>query len=396
MASLRQRKIRDNVEGTKKASSASPRYEQKILNHSRLVKQINNGGEDEEERKFKQFMVQKQMQSSQEMAKSMMRILMMTAGVMITLFIFLSMSGNPDNQNGSSLTKALRILMGMNSKNRAGLPPSAKIVSSTSILKSELEDFVYPSWFRRRASDKKVQYLVPNIAEDEPIRQILHRKMSIKAKVDVDIELFDRDDMRSFLSGDHGQYCQEAIDDSDDTISVNSTHQKNSILEQFQLLGDIGYEDGQKALWVWCTMYSKQAYAFIDLERYEVKLSRNIFHDISSGKVKNLFIGAHGESTEGDGKISHGSILFMPEQGKSDVAKGMLQHLTRKIEPSREGALKLLNESEEKMLSLIESESDLWTPLHVSRQNKKVKRPFLDICIDTNLCYPAMPNPSKK
>ncbi len=392
MASLRQRKIRDNVVGEKKVTSASPSYEPKTTNHSKLVRQINNltDDDDEEERQFKQFMVQKQMHSSQEMAKSMMRTLMMMAGIIIILFTFLSMTENSNNQNASSLTKALRILMGMNNNRRVGLPSSAKLVSSTSILKSDMEDFVYPSWFRRRTSGKKVQYLVPNVAEDEPIRQILHRKLSIKAKVDVDVELFDRYDMHLFLSGDNGQYCQEAMDDSENVLST--------ILEQFQHFGDIGYGDGQKALWVWCMMYSKQAYAFLDLERYEVKLSRNLFHDLSAGKVRNLFIGAHGESIEGDdARINHSSILFMPEQGKSDVAKGMLQYLTRKIGPSKEAALQLLHESEGRMLSLIESESDLWTPLeYVSRQNKKAKRPFLEICMEKNICYSAMPNLSKK
>mmetsp|Transcript_10285 Transcript_10285/g.15539 ORF Transcript_10285/g.15539 Transcript_10285/m.15539 type:complete len:412 (-) Transcript_10285:44-1279(-) len=393
MISLRHRKIQKEWSTTGDVSDKGLR-QKNLSQHQKLVRKINRADqdEDEEEKEFKRLVMQQQMQSSQKTIKSMVKFIIILLGTTALLYIYLLFL-NPSEGNASSLTKALGILFGMGNKRVVGrLPSSARIISSTSISTDKLSDYIFPSWSwpwsAPSPSSSSSQYLVP-VNIEEPIRQILHRKLSIKASVGVDVELFDVRGMEGFLSGEHGRRCADVIVPID---SISSP----SMVDYFNNYASTGLKDGQRAVWLWCMVYSGQAYGYVDLdERNDLQLTRNLIYDLSKTKLKNVFIDTHGDFSDviEDRKFADNlqmkqmkqiSVLFLPNQ-ESKVAKGMLRYLSRDEQKYQNGD-DFVQQMEEHMVKLVKLERNLWTPLRLECEKRKGIRPLIRVCSAKDSC----------
>jgi len=380
MSSLRKRKNSTTTNPSSTTSSSNTEFSsntEHLARHQNLVRQINRAtDDDDDDKELKQAIMKNQMETNKEMAKTQVRLFVFLFALVVVSYMYLSMQ--EDANNKSSLAKALGILLGMNKRNKLALPSSARVVASTSILKETLEKYTFPSWPWSSSSSK---FLVPGTEEGREIQRLLHRTTQLKSERGVTVELYDPSDIQSFLKSEQGQECT--------AVNENANH---SILEQYDKFGQLGFKEGQKMLWLWCAIYTGEAYGFVDLDLYEVLLGHRLIHDLSKNKIQNVVIDSGSLETEegmatGTDPSFITSILFVPNRN-STVAKGMLKYfMAVDIEPS----YGFMAAGVERMNELIQGESEAWTLLQANCGEATSLWPLATVCTSDACCDIKLP-----
>jgi|AntRauTorckE5430_2_1112549.scaffolds.fasta_scaffold15790_1 hypothetical protein len=371
MSSLRQRK---NI-----TPSFSSIAENHLARHQLLVRQINKASEDDDEDTvIKEAIMFQQVEANKRIAKSQMISFLFLGGVVVVLYLYLDI--DPNNQ--SSLVKALGVLIGLNKRTRVALPETAKIFASTSIMKSDLDQFIYPSW-RWLSSKNNAQFLVPKSGRGGQIQDILHRTSLLKKDRGIAVELYDPSDIQLFLQGEHGLKCNSAVDSESKTI-----------FDQYVAFGQSGENIAQKMIWMWCALYSGEAYGFLDLDAYEVHLGPSLVHSLSKNRIKNFVMDSNAIEVKDGSSIDHSlvtSVMFIPEK-MSSVAEGMLQ-FNMDVDPG-----KIPNDFAARgihhMNGLIEKEKESWTLARTNCAEHTNTFTLADVCSPVGCCEVTWPRKS--
>jgi len=269
------------------------------------------------------------------------------------------------------LVNAFRILLGMRG-DRFFLSSSHRIVASTAVSRMTLDKYVYPAWpWQWGSSSKSNRYLVPS-SGSMPMKHILHETMKMKHERNIDIDIFHGEAMREFLV-EYGHECNE---------EQNSM----SILQKFDELNDSKYMDekgssgnGPKNLWLWCMIYSGNAFGNLDIDNYIIDMTPNILRKISLGSkpwgIENVIIdpnvkfdvdvnaNAVVDVERPKSLLSLSTSILFVSARRSRVAKGMLQFILSRHIYDEEALT-------EELLRLIEKERNLkeggenWTLLN--------------------------------
>jgi len=353
---------------------------EKIAIHQRLVREINKAGNDEDD-EFKRALMLQQMESNKQLAQAQFQLVVFLFVMAAITYIYLSL-GEDDTNNKSSLAKALSILLGLsNNGNHVSLPSWAKVFASSSISKTSLLGYSYPSrpW---SSPSLNSNFLVPSTDEGRRIQDMLHRTTKLKAERGLNVEIYDSNETITFLEGEHGQQCSAAGGDS--------------IRKQHELFGKLGMSDAQKMLWMWCAFYTGEAYGFVDLDLYEVHLSRRFINDLSEEKIKNTIIDTVSIMTKESLDINTislaSSVLFIPDR-QSAVAKSML-HFFMTVDTDNIPH-DLMKRSTDHLNEMIQEERDLWTLLHANCLEHKSRWPLATLCQGEICCEVTLPKTQK-
>ena len=364
MSALRQRK-----NATQSSSNSAD-----LARHKHLVRQINRASEDDDEDKaIKEAIMLHQKETNKQMTNIFMNSLLFLGGLVICLYIYTS-SGDNDASNKSSLAKALGILLGLNKRTKQSLPPNAKIFATTSIMKSDLDQFIYPSW-PWSSSKNDSRFLVPKNGKGGEIQNILHRTALLKKDRGITIDLYDPSDMLLFLHGEHGLKCNSAIDGNN-----------KSIVDQYLRLGQSGAKEAQKMLWVWCAFYSGEAYGFVDLDAYEVHLGPSLIHGLANSRIKNFALDSTAIEVADGSAIDPAivtSVLFISDS-ISNVAEGMIKFIVNA--EAHEISNDFMSKSIDHFNGLIESEIGSWTLAETNCAEPKYTYTLADICSPAGCC----------
>jgi len=366
MSTLRQRK---NATTPSSSNSAD------LKRHQNLVRQINRASEDDDEDKaIKEAIMLHQKETNKQMTKTLMNCFLFLVGFVIFLYVYLSYGDN-DASNKSSLAKALGILLGLNKRAKISLPPNAKVFATTSIMKSDLDQFIYPSWPWSSSKNDASQFLVPKSGKGSEIQNILHRTALLKKDRGITIDLYDPSEMLLFLQGEHGLKCNSAIDGNN-----------KSIFDQYLSLGKSGAKEAQKMLWVWCAFYSGEAYGFLDLDAYEVHLGPSLIHGLANSRIKNFALDSTAVEVADGSAIDPTfvtSVIFISET-MSSVAEGMITYI---VNADADGISNdFMSKSIDHLNGLIESEIGSWTLARTNCAEPKNTFTLADICSPAGCC----------
>jgi len=371
MSSLRQRKNAN--------PSSSSAAEDHLARHQLLVRQINRASKDDDENTaIKEAIMVQQKQANKQMAKAQMNLFLVLGGLVILLYLFLSRDDN-DPTNKSSLVKALGIVLGLSKRTKATLPKTAKIVAATSIMKSDFDQFRYPAW-PWSSSNNNAQFLVPKSGKGGSIQKILHRTSLLKKDRGIAVELYDPSDIQSFLQGEHGLKCNSAVDSGN-----------KSIFDQYLAFGQSGAKEAQKAVWMWCALYSGEAYGFLDLDVFEVRLGASLVHSLSKKLIKNFVMNSNAIEVKDGSSIDPSlvtSVIIIPEK-MSSVAEGMLQ-FSLNVDPG-EIPEDFYKKSIDHMNVLIEDEKELWTLARTNCAELTETFTLADVCSTVACCEVTWP-----
>ena len=303
-------------------NNANPFSEQqhKLREHAKLIKKIrasanddNDDDDDEAAREMKQKIRAYQIQKSNDLAYSLFKFLiaiLVTLVFVYTLVLFIEVTEEPSIIN--SLMKVLRILLGMRQIPR--YLASENIVATSSVPKSTIDEYLIPSW-SRKINDGSNQYLVPE--SDMEVRHILHESLKLQHERKIGLNLYDEQKMHQFLLT-HGQQCGDP-----------------DIAKKFDELKQSGnFINGSRNLWLWCMIYSGEAFGQIDIDNYYIELSSNLLRKVSLGRkpwgIENLLIDPNiEEESDIDQSLTLAlstSIMFV-SKAKSKVAQGMIRFL---------------------------------------------------------------------
>ena len=378
-ASVRRRR---NASSTVESANNETSAKMRLSSNQRLVQQINSHVDEDDE--FKKAMIKERMASNNQMVHAQVQTVVFLFGLLALLYLYLSF-GESDPQKMSSLTKALRILLGFNNhKNHDGLPRGKKLVASTTIDESSLDEFKYPSW-PWASSSSYSNYLVPGTEEGRRIQNMLHRTSKFKAKK-LDVELYGTNEMISFLESEKGQMCNIAGE--------------NTIRIQYDLFGEIGMAQIQKMLWAWCSLYTGEAYGFLDLDSYEIDMKELFINYLSRGRIQNAIIDIGSIKTDTLNtqveKVSLASSMIFIGNRQSAVAKAMLEHMMSV--DINNLPYNLIEESLNQIIPSIQQEKDLWTVLNANcLSNKSRSRLQLaNICQGQECCEVTMPEKTEQ
>lgn len=305
-------------------SSRNSTDQQKLRQHTKLMKEINSvvdEDEDDQARAMKEMMMKFQRKKNDEMTNAFLRIIIGIVFILILLYVIV-LSHTPADEPSlmNSIVKVLRILLGM--KTKQIYLASSKIVASTSIPKTSIDDFLIPGWPWQRGSFAAKKYLVPP-GTKEPIKNILHEIMKLKHERGINIDIYDEDMMRDYLTSN----IEECGNDTG-TRSTNPT-----IVEKFdelrqQSIGKNNSND-HKRLWLWCMMYTGDTFGYLDVENHMIELSTSMLRKLSLGTrqygIENLLI----NPSTVDGSNSETKAMMFISTDKSRVAKGMLQFMIK-------------------------------------------------------------------
>jgi hypothetical protein len=229
---------------------------------------------------------------------------------------------------------------------------------------------MYPPWPWSKSSS---QFLMPEEALGKtPVGKILRQIMRYKSDLGAETLLLSNDDIEAFLSGVNGQKCN--------IIQPNSF----SLLQRYQEFGRYGMKDGQRMLVTWCLLYSGQAYAVMDIDRYDVIIRYKYVQDMKKGLVKNAFVGfdKFETITIGDPSSLATSLIIIQNPAESRVPEGMLKYLSEIDVQSSKEFEQAVNE---KMIELIGNESSNWTRLLVNCE-ELVPSSSMKICQSNRCC----------
>ena len=300
--------------------------------HNKFLREVNAitdaDLDDEETKEMKKKMMTYQMKNNDAMANFFMRLL--TCIIIAFVIIYcIALFNEPTDEPGLSnaLLKALRILVGI--KPNLNFLSSFKIVASTSVAKSTLDEFLIPQWPWQRTSSSNSKYLVPVL--NKPVKHILHETMKLKYQHGINVELFDEEKMRHFLMK-RGHECENK-----DDMDSNKTP---SIVEKFDELNTSSTHtgNGAKSLWLWCMMYTGETFGHLDIEDHIVEMNHGLTKRISlqdnPGGLGNVLINPI-LSDDSDEQVQSAvsshmslskSILFV-SSSKSKVAEGMIKFI---------------------------------------------------------------------
>ena len=244
--------------------------------HNELIRKINAvtdaDMDDEETRVIKKKMMMYQKQSNDAMTNSFMRLLMGIIMVFVIIY-FIAVLNEPtdDPSLNNTLLKVLRLLVGI--KPNLNYLSSFRIVASTSISKSVIEEFLIPQYPWQKKASLTSKYLVPSFHKS--VQHILHETMKLKYERGISVELYDKNMMREFLVN-HGQKCT-----NEEQMVKNSI---SSIVKKFDELNTSSSPTVRvdaKSLWLWCMMYTGTTFGHLDVDNYIVEMNVDFTKKIS-------------------------------------------------------------------------------------------------------------------
>lgn len=345
-----------------------------ISQNQQLVRRFNkttndeDPDEDETSKAFRTVLLQKQKESNEKMTHLVMNILAIVFGIFILLNIFLSFGVSERNEN-SPLIKALKILVGKR-QTKPLLPLGTTFATVTSLAKTLVDEFMYPSWPWSKSSS---QYLMPKEAlGNAPVGKVLRQIMRYKSDLGADTLIVTNDDVGDFLSGTNGQKCN--------SILTNNL----TLLQRYQEFGRLGMTDGQRMLVTWCLLYSGQAYAVIDLDRYNINIRHKYVQDVKNGLVKNAFVSYDNTETNSswDSLSLATSLIIIQSSTASSVPEGMLKYLA---EADVQSSKEFVRAANQRMMELIGNESSDWTKLLMNCE-ETISSSSLKICQSNQCC----------
>jgi hypothetical protein len=362
-----------DIESPMQDKSLRYRKHNVISQNQKLVRRFNKANdedpdEDETSKAIRKVFSQKQKEANENMTNQIMNLLSIVFVIFILINIYLSVGVSERNQN-SPLIKALRILVGKR-QSKPFLPAGTTFATVTSLSKNLVNEFMYPSWPWSKSSS---QFLMPKEAiGNTPVGKILRQIMRYKSDLGAETLLLTNDDIEAFLSGVNGQKCN--------SIQSNSF----TLLQRYQEFGRYGMKDGQRMLVTWCLLYSGQAYAVMDIDRYDVIIRYKYVQDMKKGLVKNAFVGFDKFETRtiGDTSSLATSLIIIQNPAESSVPEGMLKYLSEVDVQSSKEFEQAVNE---KMIELIGNESSNWTRLLVNCE-ELVPSSSMKICQSNRCC----------
>lgn len=374
---------RKNVTATKRGatsmniSTTVTPSEENLKSNQYLVQRINRASKNEDEDEFmRRAMIRHQNETNKRMAKGLLNLMLFLTASILFLYLYVT-AGDEGSQ--SALAKSLGILLGIRKRTVVTLPKTKKVVSPISFMKTELDQYLYPSW-PWSYSINNSQYLIPNSGKGALIKNILHRVTQLKKVNNLDVVLHDPNDVKSFLAGDKGKICSSV-----------AASEHNSILEQYQLYGEYGAKDIQKVLWMWCLIYTNEAHGFLDLDSYDVQLGYSLISSLASNEFQNLVMDPNTMEPRNEETISPSlitSLLFVLD-GSTNVPQQMLKFLLESnVDPSIDDLMKY---SIVRMKELIVAEKEKWTLPKVDCIEQKEYFPLADICDESKCCQLIRP-----
>ncbi len=299
---------------------------------NKLIREINAvtdaDMDDEETKEMKKKMMMYQKKSNDAMANSLMRIIIGIIIVFIIIYCIAYFNEPTDEPSlNNTVLKVLRILVGI--KPNLNFLSSSKIVASTSVSKSTLDEFLLPQYPWQKRSSSTSKYLVP--ALNKPVQHILHETTKLKHQRGINVELYDDHMMRVFLIN-HGHECS----------NEGKTDKKSipSIVEKFDELNASSPEIkiGAKSLWLWCMMYTGETYGHLDIDNHIVEMDIGLTKRISlhdnPGGLGNVVINpvlSHDSDQEVESalysRLSFSTSMLFVSTTQSKVAKGMIDSI---------------------------------------------------------------------
>mmetsp|Transcript_7433 Transcript_7433/g.14059 ORF Transcript_7433/g.14059 Transcript_7433/m.14059 type:complete len:405 (-) Transcript_7433:1283-2497(-) len=342
-----------------------------------LVQQINRASkmDDDDDELMKKAMIRHQDEANKRMAKGLLNLMLFLAVFVFLLYLFAT-NGSSDEESQSALAKSLGILLGLRKRSVINLPKSKKIVASISFMKTELSQYLYPSWPWSYSSNNS-QYLIPNSGKGASINNILHRVTQLKKLNNLDVVLYDPKDIESFLASEKGKKC-----------SLVSGNQQKIILEQYHLYGNHGAKEAQKMLWMWCLLYTNEAQGFLDLDSFEVQLGHGLISSLATNQIQNLVMDSNTIQTRNGETISPSlvtSLLFLLDS-TSHVPQKMLEYFLETSTLSDLSRDNLLKDSILRMNDSIATEKEKWTLPKTDCIEQKEYFPLADVCDNVMLC----------
>ena len=287
-------------------------------NNKHLISEINNfvegDDDDDEEAIFMKSLIAKQQSATTNsmIKRQLTNILVLVFVLGVSLFCLLrSSNGGVIRKDESgimhSLSKALSILVGRKKRRARPSLAEAKIVASSTIPKSKINDLLYYTKWSFRAEPPI--YLIPNTAEYTPIKDILRRGGDLRY-YGIDIDLHDNTGMYQSL-------------ESINTGHINEESTRDVCLRTFEKLSQHHFVKAQRDLWIWCMLYSGRADGFMDIETYSFYLQNDF--------VRMLVNGLQNGNGQSGGYLIRGpsetdAIVFTSKTG-SLIAKMMIEFL---------------------------------------------------------------------
>lgn len=341
-----------------------------ISQNQQLVRRFNKTNdedpdEDETSKAFRKVFMQKQKEANENMTNMVMNIIL----IVFVTFIFINIFLNTQTQNDSSLVKALRILVGKR-QSKPLLPVGTTFVTVTSLSKNLINEYMYPSWPWSKSSS---QYLMPKeVLGNAPVGKLLRQIVRYKSDLGAETSILTNDDVGDFLSGTIGQKCSSALPNN------------LTLLQRYQELGRLGITDGQRMIVTWCLLYSGQAYAVIDLDRYNINIGYKYVQDVKKGLMKNAFVSYDDSFTNSswENLSLATSLIIIQSPTTSSVPEGMLKYL---IESDVQSSKEFARGANQKMIELIGNESSDWTRLVMNCEDS-VSSSTMKICLSNQCC----------
>jgi hypothetical protein len=344
------------------------------------VRQINRASEEEgDDELMRKKMIHHQNEVNQKMAKRLLNILVLFGFLFLFLYLY-ECAGNGKNENQSALAKSLGILLGLRKRENPTLPKTKIVVSFIPFMRTELEQYSYPSW-SWPFSTNDPQYLVPDSGKGSKIKTILHRVAQLKKINNLHVELHDPNDVESFLSGEYGQICSKVLQGSE----------HRNIFKQYQSFGYHGAKSAQKLLWMWCLLYTDQAHGFLDLDLYNIQLGYGLISSLTNHQIQNLIVDPSSIEIKNDEKVLPSfvtSSLFLMD-ATSNVPQGMLRYFLESDANSISQSFMM--DSILHMKELIMAENDKWVLPKANCVDQNHYFPLADICYNSTCCQLIRP-----
>lgn len=331
-----------------------------------FVKQYKQSLIEEDDDKIMKDAIMKQHKemNKQQMGNQMTMILFLV-GFVGLLYIYASNASEDPSSNKSGLAKALGILLGLNKRTKVMLPTGSRIISTTSIQKSDLDQFLYPSW-PWRSNDSK--FLIPGNEKGRQIQKILHRRSILKKDRHIDVEIFDETDVISFLSSETGQRCNNVLNTEVSIVERYKSFQK---------------EETRNMVFAWCMLFTKEAFGFLDLDNFEVHLQASLIHGIATGKIENFILDSRKiQINDGNDDTTLVTSIIFPGSS-SNIARDMLKYFLTVNNTNED---QLLKDSVHQMNSIIDREKDRWTLPSTNCVNLRHGITIAEICTSDYCC----------
>ncbi|GFH51874.1 predicted protein [Chaetoceros tenuissimus] len=318
--------------------------------------------EEDDDKIFKDAIMKQHKEMNKQQMGNQMTMILFLVGFVALLYIYASNASEDPSSNKSGLAKALGILLGINKRTKVMLPAGSRIISTTSIQKSDLDQFLYPSW-PWRSNDSK--FLIPGNEKGRQIQKILHRRSILKKDRNINVEIFDETDVLSFLSSETGQRCNNT------QVSIVD-HYKS-----FQM------EETKNMVFAWCMLFTKEAFGFLDLDHFEVHLQASLIHGITTGKIKNFILDSRNmQVSDGSDDTKLVTSIIFPGPS-SNIARDMLKYFMTSDNSNEE---QLLTDSVDVMNEIIDREKDQWTLPRTNCVNLRHGITMADICGSDYCC----------